>query len=162
MEEGEHISWDEYFMGIAFLSSLRSKDPATKVGAAIIRDKRVLSLGYNGMPKGCDDKDMPWGKTDPDPLKTKYPYVVHAELNAILNANKDLTGSTLYVTMFPCNECAKAIVQCGIQEVVYISEKHRYEPSGMASNKMLMKAGIKIRKYTGRVPAIEFKEQAKK
>jgi dCMP deaminase len=158
MEEGKHISWDEYFMGIAYLSSLRSKDPVTKVGAAIIRDKRVLSLGYNGMPRGCDDAKMPWGKTDPDPLKTKYPFVVHAELNAILNANKDLTGSTLYVTMFPCNECAKAIVQSGIKEVVYISEKHRYEAAGIASNEMLEMAGIKIRKYEGRVPEIKYSE----
>jgi dCMP deaminase len=158
MEEGKHISWDEYFMGIAILSSLRSKDPSSKVGAAIVRDKRVLSLGYNGMPRGCDDAAMPWGKTSQDPLQTKYPYVVHAELNAILNANKDLTGSTLYVTMFPCNECAKAIIQCGIKEIIYLSDKHHDEMAGQASNKMLDMAGVKIRKYDGRLAVISYPE----
>jgi len=158
MEEGKHISWDEYFMGIAILSSKRSKDPSSQVGAAIIRDKRVLSLGYNGMPRGCDDSCMPWGKTSEDPLKTKYPYVVHAELNAILNANKDLSGATLYVTMFPCNECAKAIIQTGIKEIIYLSDKHHNEMAGIASNKMLDLAGVKIRKYTGRLPDIEYKD----
>ncbi|MCI2068690.1 MAG: dCMP deaminase family protein [Bacilli bacterium] len=158
MEEGNHISWDEYFMGIALLSALRSKDPSSKVGAAIIRDKRVLSLGYNGMPRGCDDEKMPWGKTDDNPLNTKYPYVVHAELNAILNANKDITGSTLYVTMFPCNECAKAIIQSGIKEIVYLSDKHHAEMAGQASNKMLDMAGVKIRHYDGRLPEINYPE----
>lgn len=157
MEEGKHISWDEYFMGIAILSSKRSKDPSSQVGAAIIRDKRVLSLGYNGMPRGCDDVKMPWGKTSSDPLETKYPYVVHAELNAILNSNKDIRGATLYVTMFPCNECAKAVIQSGIVEVVYLSDKHHEEMAGIASNRMLDMAGVKIRKYTGRIPEIEYK-----
>ena len=159
MKLGEHISWDEYFMGIAVLSAQRSKDPSSKVGAAIIRDKRVLSLGYNGMPRGCEDEIMPWGKTSSDPLKNKYPYVVHAELNAILNANKDLTGSTLYVTMFPCNECAKAIIQSGIREIIYLSDKHHDEIAGIASNRMLDMAGVKISKYSGRIPTVSYKEE---
>ncbi|MFA6796237.1 MAG: dCMP deaminase family protein [Bacilli bacterium] len=152
-----HISWDEYFMGIAKLSSLRSKDPTTKVGACIVsQDNRVLSLGYNGMPRGCDDREMPWGKTDPNPLNTKYLYVVHAELNAILNANKDIRGSKIYVTLFPCNECAKAIIQSGIKEIIFLSDTHRDEPSGKASDRLLSTAGIKITKYVGRVPKIDY------
>lgn len=156
MEEGKFINWEEYFMGIALLSSMRSKDPACKVGAAIIKNNRVYSLGYNGMPKGCDDKEMPWGKEDQDPLKTKKPYVVHAELNAILNANKDLTGTTIYVTRFPCNECAKAIVQSGIVEVVYFSDKHMNDGLGLASCLILKNADVKVRRYIGRVPSIDF------
>lgn len=158
MQEDKHISWDEYFMGIALLSAMRSKDPSTKVGAAIVKDKRVLSLGYNGMPRGVKDEDMPWGKSSSNPLETKYPYVVHAELNAILNANKDLTGSTLYVTMYPCNECAKAVIQAGIVEIIYLENKHASEDSVLASKFMLEKAGIKIHEYKGRVPSIEFGE----
>lgn len=150
-EDLKRISWDEYFMGIALLSAERSKDPSSKVGAAIVRDKRVLSLGYNGMPRGCEDKDMPWGKGSADPLKNKYPYVVHAELNAILNANKDITGSTLYVTMFPCNECAKAVIQSGIKEVIYLENKHDGEDSVKASRFLLEKAGIKVSHYQGRI-----------
>ncbi len=159
-EDQNHISWDEYFMGIALLSAQRSKDPSSKVGAAIIRDKRVLSLGYNGMPRGCDDEKMPWGKSEKDPLKTKYPYVVHAELNAILNANKDITGSTLYVTMFPCNECAKAVIQSGIKEVIYLENKHEGEDSVLASRKLLETAGVKVVHYQGRIlkPVWEEKE----
>jgi dCMP deaminase len=156
MNEGKYINWEEYFMGIALLSSMRSKDPVCKVGAAIVKNNRVYSLGYNGMPKGCDDTTMPWGKDDPDPLKTKRPYVVHAELNAILNANKDLTGTTLFVTRFPCNECAKAIVQSGIVEVCYLSDKHMNDGLGIASNLILKNANIKIRKYEGKIPTIDF------
>jgi len=158
MEEGRHISWDEYFMGIAFISSLRSKDPSCKVGACIVRNYRVLSLGYNGMPWGCSDLNMPWGKTNPDILETKYPYVVHAELNAILNANKDLTGSTLYVTRFPCNECAKACIQAGIKKIIYLTIKNEDDFSVIASKKMFNLAKVELIKYTGRLPIIEFKE----
>ena len=149
MNEGKYINWEEYFMGIALLSSMRSKDPVCKVGAAIIKNNRVYSLGYNGMPKGCDDTTMPWGKDDPDPLKTKRPYVVHAELNAILNANKDLTGTTLFVTRFPCNECAKAIIQSGIREVIY-SHSYDYDNHSEemeASIRMFDKCGVKYRKF---------------
>lgn len=106
----DYISWDEYFMGIAMLSAMRSKDPNSQVGACIVRDNKILSLGYNGMPIGCDDDIMPWGR-EGNELETKYMYVCHSELNAILNAGKDLHGSTMYVTLFPCNECAKAIIQ---------------------------------------------------
>ena len=154
--ENDHITWEEYFMGIACMSALRSKDPCSKVGACIVKDKRILSLGYNGMPRGCEDNVMPWGKTDSDPLNTKYPYVVHAELNAILNANKDLTGSTLYVTMFPCNECAKAVIQSGVKEVVYLSDKHMDENSGKASLRMFNLAGIKVRHFEERVLNITY------
>lgn len=155
--KNKHISWDEYFMGIAILSSLRSKDPTTKVGACIVsQDNRVLSLGYNGMPRGCDDCIMPWGRDDEDPLNNKYPYVVHAELNAILNANKDIRGSKIYVTLFPCNECAKAIIQSGIKEIIFLSEVHRDEFSGIASDRLLKTAGVKITRYEGKVPSIKY------
>jgi len=153
----DHITWDEYFMGIAHLSSLRSKDPTTKVGACIVsQDNRVLSLGYNGMPRGCDDSIMPWGKQSDDPLNNKYPYVVHAELNAILNANKDIRGSKLYITLFPCNECAKAIIQSGIKEIIFLSDTHRDEMAGRASDRLLKIAGVKITKYEGRIPEIKY------
>ena len=113
MKRGDYISWDEYFMGIAMLAARRSKDPNTQVGACIVsQDNIIISTGYNGMPKGCSDDTFPWDRTGEE---TKYPYVVHAELNAILNANgRDLRGSKLYVALFPCNECAKAIIQSGL------------------------------------------------
>ena len=110
-----YISWDEYFMSMAILSSKRSKDPNTKVGACIVSmDKKVLSVGYNGMPIGIDDKKIPWGR-EGEELDTKYPYVCHAELNAILNSDRNLHNSRIYVTLFPCNECAKALIQAGIK-----------------------------------------------
>ena len=120
MKRENYISWDEYFMGIAMLAARRSKDPNTQVGACIVSQNNIiLSTGYNGMPKGCSDDEYPWDREGAD---TKYPYVVHAELNAILNAHgRDLQGSRLYVALFPCNECAKAIIQSGVQEVLYQS-----------------------------------------
>lgn len=140
----DYLSWDEYFMGVAFLSGMRSKDPSTQVGACIIdEDKKIIGMGYNGFPAGSSDDEMPWEKTG-DFLDTKYPYVVHAELNAILNSIKSLKGSTIYVTHFPCNECAKAIVQSGIKAVVYFSEKHKDLESSVASKKILKNAGIEI------------------
>ena len=112
----DYLSWDEYFMGIAFLSGMRSKDPSTQVGACIIdEDKKIIGIGYNGFPQGSSDDEMPWDR-EGDFLETKYPYVVHAELNAILNSIKSLKNCTIYVTHFPCNECAKAIVQAGIKK----------------------------------------------
>ena len=142
-----HISWDEYFMGVALLSAKRSKDPSTQVGACIInKDKRIIAIGYNGFPKGCEDDVFPWGKTDSNPLNTKYPYVVHAEANAILNSNSSLKGSKLYVTLFPCNECAKLLIQAGIEEIVYLSDKNRKSDSFEASKRMLDAAGIKYSK----------------
>lgn len=140
-----YISWDEYFMGVALLAAQRSKDPSTQVGACIVdSNKRILSTGYNGFPHGCSDDDFPWNR-DESLGETKYPFVVHAELNAILNASgKSLAGATLYVALFPCNECAKAIIQSGIKEVVYLSDKYNGTPSFVASRRMLGAANIKL------------------
>ena len=138
-----HISWDEYFMGVALLSAKRSKDPSTQVGACIVNDdKRIIAIGYNGFPRGCDDDKYPWGKGDTNYLNNKYPYVVHAEANAILNSTKDLKGSTLYVSLFPCNECAKLIIQSGIKKIIYISDKDNGTDMNIASKRMLDSAGI--------------------
>ena len=145
MKRQNYIDWDTYFMGISLLSGKRSKDPATQVGACIVRDNKILSIGYNGFPNGCSDDEFPWDKTD-NWLESKYPYVCHAELNAILNAGKDLTGATIYVNLFPCNECAKAIVQSGIKEIVYISDKDLGKQFNIASKKILESANIKTRK----------------
>ena len=142
MKRQDYISWDEYFMGIAMLAAKRSKDPSTQVGACIVSgDNIIISTGYNGMPKGCSDDEFPWDRTGDD---TKYPYVVHAELNAILNANgRDLRGSRLYVALFPCNECAKAIIQSGVKEVLYLSDKYAATPATLASKRMFAAAGVK-------------------
>lgn len=144
----DYISWDEYFMGVAILASQRSKDPSTQVGACIIdSDKRILSTGYNGFPQGCSDDEFPWNR-DETVGDTKYSYVVHAELNAILNASgKKLSGAILYVGLFPCNECAKAIIQSGIKEVVYLSDKYHSTPAMTASRKMLEAAGVNFRQF---------------
>jgi dCMP deaminase len=142
----DYISWDEYFMGVAILASQRSKDPSTQVGACIIdADKRIISTGYNGFPQGCSDDEFPWNR-DESLGETKYQYVVHAELNAILNASgKKLAGSTVYVGLFPCHECAKAIIQSGIKEIIYLSDKYHDTPSMAASRKMLDSAGVVYR-----------------
>lgn len=158
----DNISWDAYFMSIAVLSSLRSKDPHTKVGACIVSDRhKVLSLGYNGMPIGVDDHCIPWeGKDSGKPeLETKYPYVCHAELNAILNSNHDLDGSTLYVTLFPCNECTKALIQAGIKKVIYLSDKYHNCDDEIAARRMMDMAKIEYVPYKGKVPHIEFREE---
>ena len=142
----DYISWDEFFIGVAGLSAMRSKDPHTQVGACIVKDNVILSTGYNGFPKGCSDDEFPWDREGKD---TKYAYVVHAELNAILNAQgKDLRGSTLYCTLFPCNECSKAIIQSGIRKVVFVSDKYSELPSTIASKAMLKAAGIKMQSFT--------------
>ena len=148
MKRQEYLSWDEYFMGIALLSSLRSKDPSTQVGACIVNpDKRILSMGYNGMPRCCSDDEFPWDRDD-SPLNSKYLYVCHAELNAILNcAVGTVRGCTVYTTLFPCNECAKAIIQSGISEVVYMSDKYSESDSVIASKRMFDTAGVKYRLY---------------
>ena len=147
MKRTDYISWDEYFMGVAKLAARRSKDPSTQVGACIVSQENIIiSTGYNGMPKGCSDDLFPWDR-EGDPEMTKYPYVVHAELNAILNASgRDLRGSRIFVALFPCNECAKAIIQCGIKEVVYLSDKYKDTMGNIASKRMLMAAGVKITK----------------
>ncbi len=141
----DHISWDEYFMGIAVLSSLRSKDPNTQVGACIVSpDKKIIGVGYNGFPTGCSDDELPWQR-EGEWLETKYPYVCHAELNAILNSPiSSLKGATLYVALFPCNECAKAIIQTGIKKVVYLSNKYETSDSTKASRMMMSAAGIEL------------------
>lgn len=145
-----YISWDEYFMGIAVLSSMRSKDPHTQVGACIVnQNNKIMSVGYNGLPIGCSDDKFPWDRNG-DTLQTKYPYVCHAELNAILNnAGGDLTGCKIYVALFPCNECAKAIIQSGIKEVIYLSDKYADSDSTIASKKMFDAAGVAYKQLTG-------------
>ena len=147
MKREDYISWDEYFMGVAMLASRRSKDPNTQVGACIVSgDNIILSTGYNGFPIGCSDDEYPWDR-EGEEGQTKYPYVVHAELNAILNASgKSLKGARLYVDLFPCNECAKAIIQSGIKEVIYISDKYRNTDSVRASKRMFDAAGVKYTK----------------
>lgn len=142
-----HISWDEYFMGVALLSSYRSKDPHTKVGACIVNQKkRIVGIGYNGFPYGCADETYPWDNAkDKKFLDTKYPYVVHAEANAILNSTQNLEGATLYVSLFPCNECAKLIIQSGIKHVVYMSDKYKEQDSFIASKKMFDSAQVDYR-----------------
>ena len=140
-----YLSWDEYFMGIALLSAQRSKDPSTQVGACIVnKEKKIVGLGYNGFPIGCNDDALPWER-EGDFLNTKYPYVCHAELNAILNSIKDLNNCSIYVALFPCNECAKAIIQSGIREVVYLSDKYQGTDSNIASKKMFQMSGIRLR-----------------
>lgn len=141
-----YISWDDYFMGVAKLSALRSKDPNTQVGACIVnKDLRIVGIGYNGMPKGADDKEFPWA-SEGDFLDTKYPYVVHAEANAILNATQSLKGSKIYVSLFPCNECTKLIIQSGITEIVYESDKYQHTNEHKAAIKMLEAAKVNTRK----------------
>ena len=154
----DHISWDEYFMGIAVLSSMRSKDPNTQVGACIVSpEKKIIGVGYNGFPIGCSDDDLPWER-DGEWIETKYPYVCHAELNAILNSTiSSLKGATLYVALFPCNECAKAIIQTGIKELVYLSDKYAGGTIYLASRKLLEMAGVKVRAYEGKALEIKTK-----
>lgn len=146
MKRKDYINWDEYFMGVALLASKRSKDPNTQVGACIVDSNNIiLSTGYNGFPYGCSDDVYPWERDGDD---TKYSYVVHAELNAILNARgKNLKGAKLYVDLFPCNECAKAIIQSGIGEVVYLYDKYADSAQTVASKRMLKSAGIVVTQF---------------
>lgn len=144
----DYITWDEYFMGVAQLAGQRSKDPNSQVGACIVSDKnKILSMGYNGFPAGCSDDEFPWAR-EGEPYDSKYFYVTHSELNAILNyRGGSLEGSSLYVTLFPCNECAKAIIQSGIREVVYDSDKYADTFAVVASKKMLRAAGVTLKRY---------------
>lgn len=157
-----YISWDEYFMGVALLSAKRSKDPNTQVGACIVNEKnKIVGAGYNGLPIGCDDDEFPWSKQG-DFLDTKYPYVCHAELNAILNnIGMDLKGCKIYTALFPCNECTKAIIQAGITEVVYLSDKYDGTDPSRASKLMLQKSGVHYRKVETSLPdlLLSFKEE---
>ena len=144
----DYISWDEYFMGVAKLASLRSKDPNSQVGACIVgQDNKILSMGYNGFPRGCSDDEFPWAR-EGDTLETKYAYVTHSELNAILNyRGGSLEGCKIYVTLFPCNECAKAIIQSGIKTVVFAENKYDGTPSVEASKKLMNAAGVRYYQY---------------
>ena len=146
-KRNDYIGWDDYFMGVSLLAADRSKDPSTQVGACIVsNDNRILSTGYNGFPQGCSDDDFPWNR-DESKGETKYNFVVHAELNAILNAGgKSLVGSRIFVSLFPCHECAKAIIQAGVKEVVYLSDKYNGTVSDNASKRMLNAAGVKLTK----------------
>lgn len=154
----DYISWDEYFMGVAKLSALRSKDPNTQVGACIVsEDNKILSMGYNGLPIGCSDDEFPWNR-EGDPLDNKYMYTAHSELNAILNyRGGSLDNAKMYVTLFPCNECAKAIIQAGIKTLVYDIDKYADTASVIASKRMLNAAGVRYYKYdsTGRSISID-------
>lgn len=160
MKRTDYISWDEYFMGVALLTAQRSKDNTSQVGACIVsRENKILSMGYNGMPTGCFDDDMPWER-EGEPLKTKYMYVCHAELNAILNhasGTGSLKGARIYTTLFPCNECAKAIIQSGIKELIYLSDKYHDTHASIASRRMFNMTGVKYRAYepTGRKIELE-------
>lgn len=149
----DYLTWDEYFMAVAKLSSMRSKDPSTQVGACIVgHDNRILSIGYNGTPNGFDDTNFPWNR-EGDMLNTKYAYVCHAEMNAILNyrgSRKDLESAKIYVDLFPCNECAKLIIQAGIKEVLYLSDKFKDKEGKLketdsvkASKRMFDECGVK-------------------
>lgn len=138
------LTWDEYFMGLAHLSALRSKDPNTQVGAAIVDENhRVVSVGYNGFPTGVSDDEFPWSR-EGGVLISKYAFVVHAELNAILNSQRSVRGCTIYVSLFPCNECAKAIIQSGIKKIVYESDKYNGVDTNIASKRMLKAAGVEL------------------
>ena len=156
MKKKDYLSWDEYFMGLAILSSQRSKDPNTQVGACIVNDEnKIVSVGYNGAPIGYDDdKDMTWER-EGDFLGTKYAYVCHSELNAILNSNTSVKGCKLYVTLFPCNECAKVIIQSGIKEFVYLSDKYNGTEGNIAAKKMFDVCGVKYREYKNNKKKIE-------
>lgn len=150
----DYIDWDTYFMLIARISSMRSKDPNTQVGACIInKDKKIVSCGYNGAPSGFNDNNLPWER-EGNFVDTKYPYVCHAELNAILNSNADLRGTTIYVDLFPCNECAKAIIQSGIKKIVYLSDKYNGTDENIVSKKLLDECGVAYEQF---IPNENFK-----
>ena len=155
-KRSNYISWDEYFMGIALLSGERSKDPNSQVGACIVSpDNKILSIGYNGFPIGCSDDEIPWDR-EGNFVDTKYQYVCHSELNAILNyTGSTLKQSRIYVTLFPCNECAKAIIQSGIKEVIYMSDKYKDTDSVKVSKKMLDMAGVKYTQYKSKGVKLE-------
>ena len=154
----DYISWDEYFMGVAILSGMRSKDQNTQVGACIVsNDNKILSMGYNGFPKGCSDDDFPWCR-EGEPLNNKYFYTTHSELNAILNyRGGSLEGAKIYVSLFPCNECAKAIIQSGIKTIVYACDKYADTPAVIASKRMLEAAGVSYIQYKHTDREVSFK-----
>ncbi len=140
----DYLHWDDYFMGVALLSAQRSKDPNTQVGACIVSaQNKIIGIGYNGFPIGCSDDILPWEREAPSKLETKYPYVCHAEMNAIVNSTKaDLSGARLYVSLFPCNECAKLIIQVGVKKVIYLSDKYAHDDLFVAARRMHEMAGV--------------------
>ena len=149
MKKQDYLTWDQYFMGVAKMSAMRSKDPHTSVGACIVgENNKILSMGYNGMPRGCSDESFPWEREGDNPLDTKYVYVCHAELNAILNyEGHSMKGARIYTTLFPCNECTKALIQVGIREVIYMDDLYPDSASVVAAKKMMKAAGITYRAY---------------
>ncbi|XP_069832674.1 deoxycytidylate deaminase isoform X3 [Dendropsophus ebraccatus] len=152
----DYLEWCEYFMAVAFLSAQRSKDPSSQVGACIVNEEnKIVGIGYNGMPNGCHDDALPWARTAEDTLDTKYPYVCHAELNAIMNKNSaDVKGCVMYVALFPCNECAKLIIQAGIKEVIYMSDKYHDKPEMKAARRMFDLTGTKYTKFVPKQKSI--------
>ena len=158
MKREDYISWNDYFMGISLLSGMRSKDPSTQVGACIVdKDNRIVSIGYNGFLNGCSDEDFPWDR-EGEFLETKYPYVVHAEQNAILNARgKSLEGCSIYVNLFPCHDCARNIIQSGIKKVYYLEDKYAETDSIKASKYMFEKAKVQYIKMEPSIDKIEIK-----
>ncbi|XP_017766079.1 PREDICTED: deoxycytidylate deaminase [Eufriesea mexicana] len=151
-----YLNWDDYFMAVAFLSAKRSKDPITQVGACLVNEEQqIVGIGYNGMPKGCNDNEFPWGKCSDDPLNTKTFYVCHAEINAILNKNSSsVKNCTLYVVLFPCNECAKVIIQSGIKLIKYMSDKHAMKKKTIAAKRMFDAAGVTYSQYISKTKKI--------
>lgn len=149
MKKSDYLKWDAYFMGIALLSAERSKDPHTSVGACIVsEDNKILSVGYNGMPRGCSDDEYPWDRNSENELDAKYLYVCHAELNALLNyTGTNMTHAKIYTTLFPCNECTKALIQAGISEVIYLCDKYAETPSVIAAKRMMKSAGVHYTPY---------------
>ncbi|PNJ27479.1 DCTD isoform 7, partial [Pongo abelii] len=145
----DYLEWPEYFMAVAFLSAQRSKDPNSQVGACIVNsENKIVGIGYNGMPNGCSDDQLPWRRTAKNKLDTKYPYVCHAELNAIMNKNStDVKGCSMYVALFPCNECAKLIIQAGIKEVIFMSDKYHDSDEATAARLLFDMAGVTFRKF---------------
>lgn len=143
-KRSDYLSWDDYFMAVALLSAQRSKDPNTQVGACIVSaQNKIVGIGYNGFPIGCSDDILPWTRDADSKLDTKYPYVCHAEMNAIVNSTKaDMTGARLYVSLFPCNECAKLIIQVGIRKVIYLSDKYAHDDLFRAARRMFEMAGV--------------------
>ncbi|XP_052018491.1 deoxycytidylate deaminase [Apodemus sylvaticus] len=149
-KRNDYLEWPEYFMAVAFLSAQRSKDPSSQVGACIVNtENKIVGIGYNGMPNGCSDDLLPWRRTAENKLDTKYPYVCHAELNAIMNKNSaDVKGCSMYVALFPCNECAKLIIQAGIKEVIFMSDKYHDSEETTAARLLFKLAGVTFRKFT--------------
>ncbi|KAH8380579.1 hypothetical protein KR009_011552, partial [Drosophila setifemur] len=160
-KRSNYLEWDDYFMATSILSAKRSKDPNTQVGACIVdADKRIVAIGYNGFPRNCSDDEFPWSKSkkkryDYNWMEDKNMYVVHAEANAILNSNgASLRGTRLYTTLFPCNECAKLIIQSGISEIYFLSDKYGHKPKFLASKRMLDAVGVTYKRHVPQMKQI--------